>query len=392
MYGGPDLTNENLVFGYDTGYGIANNSTATRFYPGEPTTNLQSGNQTTGIIEAVQAVSVTYVGQENGWSKYSLNGTWTSGTYPYSMKVATQAFTGGTKYSTQLLIKTNVESKFVYFATTGFNYVNEPLQYGGVNSSTILDDGSRLLQRQGFGYVSSTSQSGYLLTRPVSGAVFSSATDFVWVKNFQIEQKENCTPHTPTSRSSTEGLLDLTNTFDLDLSNMSFNSTGQPTFNGTNNAIQVSSSVFNKSGSDPITVECIMKPGRLSPYQAIVVNRSNSTYNWMLYQHTTDGSIQLHGAAQNKSTYVPVVGNYIHVVATVDSSNNMVLYVNGEVKQTVSSFAYQTGQPGALSIGRFGTASEPYLGDIPVVKFYDIALTAAQVASNFNAYKNRFNL
>jgi hypothetical protein len=46
---GPDLTNENLVYGYDTGYGIANVTTGTRFYPGEPTTNLQSGNQTTGI-------------------------------------------------------------------------------------------------------------------------------------------------------------------------------------------------------------------------------------------------------------------------------------------------------------------------------------------------------
>ena len=40
MYTGPKVTNDNLVFGYDTGYGVADNTTATRFYPGEPTTNV----------------------------------------------------------------------------------------------------------------------------------------------------------------------------------------------------------------------------------------------------------------------------------------------------------------------------------------------------------------
>ena len=31
MYTGPKLTNDNLVFGYDTGYGVADKATATRF-------------------------------------------------------------------------------------------------------------------------------------------------------------------------------------------------------------------------------------------------------------------------------------------------------------------------------------------------------------------------
>ena len=40
MYTGPNVTNDDLVFGYDTGYSVADNTTATRFYPGEPTTNV----------------------------------------------------------------------------------------------------------------------------------------------------------------------------------------------------------------------------------------------------------------------------------------------------------------------------------------------------------------
>jgi len=37
MHTGPKLTNDNLVFGYDTGYGVADNAVTTRFYQGEPT-------------------------------------------------------------------------------------------------------------------------------------------------------------------------------------------------------------------------------------------------------------------------------------------------------------------------------------------------------------------
>ena len=40
MYTGPKLTNDNLVFGYDTGYGVADIETSTRFYKGQPTTNV----------------------------------------------------------------------------------------------------------------------------------------------------------------------------------------------------------------------------------------------------------------------------------------------------------------------------------------------------------------
>jgi len=36
---GTNIVRDGLVYGYDTGYGVADNHTATRFYPGEPTTN-----------------------------------------------------------------------------------------------------------------------------------------------------------------------------------------------------------------------------------------------------------------------------------------------------------------------------------------------------------------
>ena len=39
--GGGKIIRDGLVFGYDSGYGVANNSTPTKFYKGEQTTNLK---------------------------------------------------------------------------------------------------------------------------------------------------------------------------------------------------------------------------------------------------------------------------------------------------------------------------------------------------------------
>ena len=197
-----------------------------------------------------------------------------------------------------------------------------------------------------------------------------------------------------TTRTATQSLLDLTGNYSIDASNLSFNSNGQITFDGTNDCIIIPTSNFNKVDGQELTVEVIMKPGRNSgQYQDIVVNRSDGQYNWMLYQHASDGSIQLHGSGQYKSSYVPTIGQNIHVVATVTSGQVSTLYVNGVVQQTVTGFIYAPGNPSLLCIGVFGTSKyEPYLGNIDVVKIYNRALTPGEITQNYNHYKTRFNL
>jgi hypothetical protein len=390
IHRGPNTVKDGLVFGYDTGYGVADNSTATRFYPGEPATNNSilaaytwngdGGNQSFANkgATAITDNSLKYNGYDTvlwtpgGSQNCYLNGT---GDFNYS--------DGSTVWTFSCYVKREDGA-----AITSLNVYMYYPSSDGAAAGTIVDCGN------GWYRVSRTRTGGTSAIQ-LGGFTGFSAGNKYYLSGVMLSKTSHTVPYVAvqSSRSSTASLIDLKRTASIDVSNVSFDSTGQPTFDGTDDAIQLSSSVFNKSGSNPITVECVTKPGRLSgQYQDIVVNRSNSAYNWMLYQHTNDGSIQLHGGGQYKSTYVPVVGNYIHVVATVDASNNMVLYINGEVKQTVSSYAYASGQPGALSIGRFGTSSEPYLGDISVAKIYDTALSATQVAQNYKAYKNRFNL
>jgi hypothetical protein len=215
------------------------------------------------------------------------------------------------------------------------------------------------------------------------------------VADIQLEVKTHATQYSNSlTRSATQGLLPLVGNSTIDLSSMSFTSNAQMTFDGTDDGIIISDSQYNKTDGQPLTVEVVMKPGRnAGQYQDLVVNRSDGLYNWMLYQHATDGSIQMHGAAQNKSSYIPTIGQNIHVVATITSGQVSTLYVNGVVQQVVSGFTYAGMTPSLLCIGVFGTGRyEPYLGTIDVTKIYNRALSAGEVRQNYLHYKTRFNL
>lgn len=394
---GANTVRDGLTFGYDTGHGVGDNVTGTRFYPGEPTSNMVSSVQHgSGQLAAVQSVSVTYVGEEDGWSKYSLNGSWTSGTYPYSMRVATAGpFLAGVKYSTQCKIKTNVPHKFHYFATNGLSYVNVAMDHNGVNSSTLLDEGCYLLKREGFAYSTTTSQPGYLWTRGNS-ETFSSSTDFVWIKDFMVEQKDHCSPWTATSRSDTASLIDLKRTTDINLSNMSFDSNAQVDFDGSDDKITLSHA---DSPATNVSYEMVVKFDSLpatNSYKSIWQKQSNWNnaggvmmqfiYNAFRWSYGNDWTGAVTYAQSNFTT-----GKYYHIVGTVDNINgaNAKLYVDGvQVGSTGTGSKLNTTAVLNIGEGNGGRLD----GKMDVFKMYENTLTAAQVKQNFNAYKNRFNI
>ena len=401
--GGPNIEKDGLVFGMDTGYGVANNSTATRFYRGEPTTNLKSSTQTNGSINGMQGVGVTYIGEEDGWKKFSLSGTFNAGTYPYCMYLSSQQCLAGQRYSTQAIIKTNVKDKFNYFGSNGVSYVNQPKNHEGVNSSTVLPDGSQLLQRQGFEYTSTTTQSGYLWTNPINGTTFNSSTDFVYLKDFQIEQNIHCTPFVNDVRTSTQSLIDLTKSTNIDASNVSFGSNGQPSYDETDDHI---TGVLPMNGLGAAhTIEMIFScsvnqgsiGGRKDPfsignssvhqYSALDVNTGNM--NWYFYGKDTSFT----------NSPLMVADQFYHIVLSYaggySNNTNKKVWING-VQQTLSSGVNETplmpNNPN-FSVGRDRGRNTAYWpGEIPVFKVYSRALSEDQAQGNYNAYKNRFDL
>ena len=398
---GTNIVTDGLVYGYDSGYGVADKHTSTRFYPGEPTTNLKSGTQTSGIIGGMSGISIAYVGEENGYQKYSMNGTFSGGTYPYIMFLSSQSFTGGVKYSTQVKYKTNVPHKFNYFGTQGINYVNQPMDHGGTKTVEVLPDGFNLVTRQGFAYTSTTSQPGYLLTNPINNTTFSSSTDFVYVKDFQIEQQDHCTPHTATSRSNTGSLIDLKRTINVDVSNANFDSTGQPDFDGTDDRI-VSSASTDLSSYTSLTYEGVVKAVGLASHDRWFsgTNAGDSGFHNPDLAIGTDGQLRYYFASGGMSGWIAPPGltidttKFNHLVYTFTNGGVVKIYINGTQQHTATYSGSHTFPSNSkfMTGMRFDNNGEGVDGSIPIVKVYSKALTADEVTQNYKAYKNRFNL
>jgi|688.fasta_scaffold252880_1 hypothetical protein len=325
---------------------------------------------------------------------YNENGSWQAKHFnPGIGSLTNIGVTAGTQYTLSWLqyVESLDRSAWVgfysYSNTNGYNNFWDGLQ-ASYNTKTYTWE--RV-------YATFTAQNNGQLGNYHNGYIYGHAIGAgeLRIADVQLEVKTHATQYSSTyTRLATEALRPLAGNATLDLANVSFDSNAKITFDGTNDCIIVPTSDFNKTDGQPLTVEVIMKPERnAGQYQDIVVNRSDSQYNWMLYQHATDGSIQLHGVAQYKSTYIPTIGQYIHVVATVTSGQVYTLYVNGNVQQVVSGYNYNGSSPSLLCIGVFGTSKyEPYLGNIDIAKIYNQALTQEEVRQSYNKYKTRFNL
>lgn len=220
---------------------------------------------------------------------------------------------------------------------------------------------------------------------------------FILYKNPQVEFNAPGgipTPFAAGTRSSAQSIIDLTNNNTINVNALTYNSDGTFSFSNSNDRMTVSSSSFNRVNGQEITVSCWIKPNRLGgQYSVFCTNRStdSGTYNWIFYQHTTDGAISFHGATQNKSTYIPTVGTWVNVTNTVTAAGVSTLYVNGESVFTVNGYTYG-GTPSLLGIGANPGGSEPYQGSISNVNIYNKALSSSEVKQNFNALRKRYNV
>jgi len=162
-------------------------------------------------------------------------------------------------------------------------------------------------------------------------------------------------------------------------------------FNGPSSPTRVSTpsdTIWNRSNGQELTIEAWINPNWTSSYGDILSNRINisTNPNWELYQYSTDGSLQLHGSSQYKSTYTPPNNVWTYIVATVDSAGNSKLYANGLVVQTTTGYTYGPNTNSSLTIGAATpTGNEPYAGTIDEAAIYDRALSAAEISQHYAA-------
>ena len=187
----------------------------------------------------------------------------------------------------------------------------------------------------------------------------------------------------------------------LDLSNVSFDSNAQMTFDGSDDRILTSENI-TLNGSQTFEVITTISGGPQSPAGIISNHDYANTSNFGL-NHISSNRIGISiGYTDNTreydskyTTYAATVGTPFHLVMTFDQPSNTVkLYVNGALDSTfvLTKTVKFTNRP--IVLGRWDYQYNYYYfnGKIPAAKVYTRALSAAEVRQNYLHYKTRFNL
>ena len=414
MYTGPHLIKDNLVFGYDTGYGVADNNTSTRFYPGEPTVN--------SLASTAFGYSGITLGSDSGGTYLETNSS-TSG-YNY-IKVPNITVSSNETYTWSFELKstetiTQSGNKY-YFDTNEYsNEFSNSNDQSRVSSSQVRP--SSLPANEWVKFALTVTMKPNL-----TGAYSYDFLNFIkphftskkiYYRNMQFEHnKSHHTPFVNGTRSSTQSLIDLKRTTDIDVSNVYFDSTGQPSFDGSDDKIELSSYLTNLDTS-LLSLEFVFRTnigtGTFQPLLGWHYGRAGHGYvclgNFTGYWGNESISFYNEGTGATPLSFAYTNGhsflgdtNYHHAVIVLQTGNYRI-YVDGEEVTVNASFrngsqstvmqsnlfGYGTGPKVGIGVG---SQTEAYLnGRIPITKIYNRALSASEVKQNYNAYKNRFDI
>lgn len=221
----------------------------------------------------------------------------------------------------------------------------------------------------------------------------STGNMMVDIANIQIEQKNHTTPFTTGTRSSTQGLLDLSPTKNILTLGNSYDSNSNFYFDGTDDYINIPHNSAIAPSTGYISVEAIFKAASAgSENGSIIYNKENE------YEMSAGGGYISYAFRPNWAWVGSTAFNtnqWYHTMLTYDQSYQR-LYVNGvQVYSAALSGAIGNVYSEALRIGARGGNGAAYgffNGQIPVVKVYNRALSAGEVKQNYNHYKTRYNL
>ena len=418
--GGPDIERNGLVFGMDTGYGVADNSTATRFYPGEPTTNLLPSGPATGTgdftRQAAHNEGFTYSKVTNYRGRANVHKLYIN---PSGNTADPYADFGGQYYKSGGSSVGDVYSiSFDFYVKKGTNKPGLSTTYANGYKSPSSSGAASLSTNTDVDLADGWTRRTKIATITIAGNTHfrfgcntgGNETE-VYIDNVQIELKSHATPFVDGTRSDTASLIDLKRTTNIDVSNVSFDSTGQPDFDGTDDRIGLGDNFdlndyFSDGGDFSIAVITKMKESASQnggvlcnqKYQSEsdpagfgLVIRSANQYALNLTNNTPTSYQSLASIPFNQD-------EYHHIVYTFESSTGKVVsYSNGTQYTSITNSSYSWNIPTDSTRTYIGYNTQGGWGnyinmDIPIAKVYNRSLSADEVQQNYNAYKNRFNL
>ena len=408
MYTGPHIIKDGLVFGYDTGYGVADPGVSTRFYSGKPTVNLGADRVATLHDSSGSAAATVVDAPEKGagWKKVTITARGTN--FRVIQFGSYVSFAANTLYSESFEADWgNMRGKgyFLTFDGSGGgtrNWFKNRSYTNGVTSNIAVDN--TLLDGHIGGNITKSSTHVHVWFLYNNSTSTTGLNDYFYYKDLQIELGTIPTPFVNGTRSSTASLIDLKETTSIDVSNVSFDSTGQPIFDGTDDRI-VSDAILVEGSQ---TFETVFTPTESahSP-TAILTNHSytspvaNFGINYVSGNKLgasigyTDGTREFDQKITSGAVWVNGSNVAVHAVFTYNATANQIKwYINGELDATYNLSKTPNFQSIPVCSGSWVHNYNDYWfgGQIHVGKIYNRELSATEAKQNFNAYKNRFSI
>jgi len=401
----PDIITNGLVFGFDTGYPLVSQSHETyRYNRGEPTTTFNVGTMVPTNPNTAFTSNATFHNNLHGtvwdWSYYPDSNISSDGGMEWVPNYRGPGFTGAWKmkkraggnsesnfsgtapgaidssktYTVSVWCKTDQAS----MAKIHVNTTRSGSSYWGYGSSNHSGGGDwERLSVTIYGGEGNTSIN--TIRCQCNGTTINA--DAYW-RDYQVEERSHATPFIlGGTRSVTGSLIDLTGATNIDVSNASFDSNAQMTFDGTDDYLDcgdmgISSSKvtfaawIKFSGS---STEHIIDASGNTCHLAILSGNKPYFYNGSTYHTGAD-----------------TITNGVWYYLTGVQSDTNDIYINGVLSNSINSNVNIS--VSTVNIGRWQSGGRYFNGDIASARIYNRALTAAEVLQNFNATKSRFGL
>jgi len=392
----PYIDNTGLVFAYDQ-------SNTVRSYLGEPTTNVvntngqnfnpldlytwaSSGNTSTWsrdtaaepspvggiplkeVSSGTDSYSSTYNNLTNSLGAASAGQTWTVSVYAKAV--------AGTNLQLWLF-EANSSGGYVAISADSFTATGNWQRL--VITRTLTDGTTAAVQAR--------------VATSTNGGV-------IWWDGLQMEQKAKATQFTAGTRSATQGLKDLTGRSTIDLSNVSFDSNVQMTFDGTNDLITLADAAHLRFSGGSFTIEQILTVSSISSKQRTFSKGSSGwSRGWHAAIRPTQWEFELSdGISTPGNSFLINTATTVgtnHVAWVIENAATAKLYVNGVQvgsTQTITESVDFATTTSTVGIGAFESGGEYFNGKIPYTKLYARALSASEIQQNFNAVKGRYGI
>ena len=396
---GSGITTDGLVLAYDNG--------SSQSWKGAPTTNLiDSWNPETPAT----TMYWWYSSGNQYFTKSNVLEDEVNGYYYADVYITTSSQSG--YYNGQLYTGNVTLNSGSYYSISAWVWTDRAFQLrlgmikNGSPYSTYITMQAHQLS-VGWNYVvtstSSAMSATYTDARFEMAFGYAPAGTHLKIYKPQVEALSFATPFTPTSRSTTQALTDWVGGQTITMLSLNnYNSTEKFSFDGTNNTdrgISIPSQNLNNSYS----VEAWFKFDTGGLLQGII---GDYQYGWYRFVLSTNNQIYA-GHINNASGYsynfitAPTqlsTGTYHHAVHVFDENAGQRIYINGSLDASnTNSLNFLLSSRGPQYIGQDRNSAPSTRnnldGTIPILRIYkNKALSASEVAKNYNALRGRFGV